>query len=70
MEDRPNRITGAVIDDELNYASVANTGPNRKARRTSLAQGRRLRKKFADYQAHMKQHGYDASFDDFVNSIP
>lgn len=70
MEDRPNYIDGICIDDLAASAPTVNHGPNRKARRASLAQGKRLRKKFAGYQAHMKQHGYDTTFDDFVQSIP
>lgn len=44
--------------------------PNRHERRAGEAKARRNRKLFARYKAHMAQHGYDATFDDFIKSMP
>lgn len=66
MDDRPNRITGIVLDDYAAAAAPPPTG-NRKERRTMRA---KARSSFKKYKAHMQAHGYDATFNDFLESMP
>ena len=71
MDDRPNRttgdrITGIVLDDYAAAAAPAPTG-NRKERRTMKA---KARSSFKKYKVHMQTHGYDATFNDFLESMP
>lgn len=64
------RQTTRVIDDAPRAASVS-TGPNRHERRAGEVKARQNRKLFARYKVHMALHGYDdATFDDFIRSIP
>jgi hypothetical protein len=54
------------------YAQVdaAPNALNRAARRKQQAIGRKQRKLFTQYKAHMAKAGYDATFDDFIKDMP
>jgi hypothetical protein len=57
---------------EREQAPVADRGErlNRAGRRKADAIARKQRHLFNRYKAHMKDQGYDATFDDFVKSMP